>query len=127
MTEPSRLERQYRWMLAWFPATHRQVYGEKMIGVLLASADDGQRQPRPTDPADLAFGGLRIRLRGLFRTAHPDQDWRDALAAFSVAAPVLMLFLEASQLYNVFAFGGASPTRRSRLKEQASWAPWSSS
>jgi hypothetical protein len=31
------LERWYRRLLAWFPAEHRRVYGEEMVGVLLAS------------------------------------------------------------------------------------------
>ena len=39
------LERRYRRLLAWFPAKHRRVYGEEMIGVLLASAPDGQDRP----------------------------------------------------------------------------------
>ena len=46
MSEMSRLERRYRRLLAWYPARHRRTYGEEMIGVLLASAPDGQQHPR---------------------------------------------------------------------------------
>ena len=39
------LERRYRRLLACYPVEHRRVYGEEMIGVLLASTPNGQRQP----------------------------------------------------------------------------------
>ncbi len=102
MTAP--LERRYRRLLAWFPAEHRQMYGEEMVGVLLASASDGQRKPRPAELADLIAGGLRTRFRWLLRGDRLDQDWRDGLAGYSVAAPILMLIFMSYQLYNAFRF-----------------------
>jgi hypothetical protein len=85
------LERRYRRLLAWFPAEHRHTYGEEMIGVLLASAPDGQGRPAPGDVADLVSSGLRTRLRNWSGVRKIDPKWADALAAFTVAAPILML------------------------------------
>jgi hypothetical protein len=98
------LERRYRRLLAWFPAEHRHVYGEEMVGVLLASAPDGQRRPGPGEVIDLAAGGLRARLQSFLRAGRLDHDWRDALAVFSVAAPVLLLVYLSTQVYKVIRF-----------------------
>jgi hypothetical protein len=88
----ARLKRRYRRLLAWFPAEHRNVYGEEMIGVLLASAPEGQDRPSTAEAVDLIGGGLRARL-GRLRTPDGDQHWRDALAVFSVVAPFLLFQL----------------------------------
>jgi hypothetical protein len=93
------LERRYRRLLAWFPPQHRRTYGEEMIGVLLASASDGQDRPGPADVADLVSGGLRARLRSWPGVEKVDQKWADALAAYSVVAPVLMTGFLSVQLY----------------------------
>jgi hypothetical protein len=89
------LERSYRRLLGMYPARHRRVHGEEMLGVLLAAAADGQRRPRFGEALDLAWAALRIRLRG--RPADSDGQaaggWRDALAAFSVAGPVALALL----------------------------------
>jgi hypothetical protein len=90
MSEMSRLERRYRRLLAWYPVQHRRTYGEEMIGVLLASAPDGQQRPRLADTADLIRGGLRTRLRQI-RAGHMDPKWRDALAVYSVAVPAMWI------------------------------------
>lgn len=86
------LERRYRRLLAWFPAEHRQAYGEEMIGVLLASARPGSTRPSAAETADLIGGGVRSRLRRL-RSAdgEPGGFWRDALAAGAILAPLLLL------------------------------------
>ncbi len=34
----STLERRYRRLLAWYPADYRRIYGEEMLGVLMAAA-----------------------------------------------------------------------------------------
>lgn len=93
------LERRYRRLLAWFPAEHRHTYGEEMIGVLLASAPDGQGRPAPGDVADLVSSGLRTRLRTWSGVRKIDPRWADALAAYTVAAPILMLGYLSYQLY----------------------------
>ena len=82
-------ERGYRRLLAWYPAWHRQVHGEEMIGVLLAAAGSGKRRPGLAETVDIIWAGLLIRLRP--RTAAlPSGGWRDALAVFSVVAPVAL-------------------------------------
>ena len=84
------LEARYRRLLGWFPADHRAVHGEEMLGVLMAGADDDRDKPGVPETADLLLGAARIRLRP--GRALSDRDgWRDALAIFSVAGPVLIL------------------------------------
>lgn len=90
MTGP--LERRYRMLLACYPAGHRQAHAEEMLGALLAGARPGQRWPGLAESADLIWGALRIRAYGSLRGTE-DPGWRDALAVFSVAAPLLMLIL----------------------------------
>ncbi len=90
MSDLAALERRYRRMLIWFPAEHRRVYGEEMIGVLLASTAADQDRPSQADALDLIGGGLRTRLRQL-RTGDGHPAWRDALAVFSVVAPIVLL------------------------------------
>ena len=95
------LERRYRRLLTWFPTEHRRVYGEEMIGVLLASAPAGESPPGRAEILDLVGGGLRARLRRV-RTGEGNPAWRDALAVFSVVAPVVLLgWLTASYLANI--------------------------
>ena len=88
----SALERRYRRLLAWYPAEHRNAHGEEMIGVLLASARDGQRRPRLSDALDLALGGMRIRIRAI-SAGKFDPSFTDALAVYSIAAPVMWMII----------------------------------
>ncbi len=93
MTGAAALERRYRRLLAWYPATHRRAYGEEMVGVLLAAASDDQRRPRPAEVADLAAGASRAWLRTAVR-GRPDPGWQDALATVSLlAGPLLGVLL----------------------------------
>ena len=84
------LERGYRRLLACYPRRFRDEQGEELLGVLLANARDGQHRPALLEFADLVRNGLGMRL-------HPDvsrsarQGWSDAFAAYSLAAPVLLL------------------------------------
>jgi hypothetical protein len=84
------LERNYRWLLACYPARHRQAHGEEMLGVLLSAARDGQRRPSPREAANLVWGALLIWLRP-GRGEAADAGWRDTLAVFSLAAPVIVM------------------------------------
>ncbi len=90
------LEERYRRLLACFPAEHRRIYGEEMIGVLLASAPAGQRRPGAADTLNLFGGAARVRLRRLL-TGRPDPGWRDALALTSLIAPVVLVALALAQ------------------------------
>jgi hypothetical protein len=75
MSEAS-LERAYRRMLAWYPRGFQAEQGDEMLGVLMASAREGQRRPTrsgPPDPGHLSYpstpGG--IRAPSVAQT-HPD-------------------------------------------------------
>jgi hypothetical protein len=106
------LERRYRRLLVWFPAEHRRVHGEEMIGVLLASAGRGQRRPRLADALDLIKGGLQARLRR-GRYDGRDTGWRDTLAVASVAVPATLAMTWAVGIV-IWAF-----TARSRIPDPA--------
>jgi hypothetical protein len=90
VSDSNALERRYRRLLAWYPAEHRGVHGEEMIGVLLASAGPGQRRPRVADALDLIKSGLQARLRR-GRYDGSDTRWRDTLAVTSLAIPATLV------------------------------------
>ena len=90
MTGAAGLERGYRRLAACYPRRFRDEHGEELLAVLLASARDGQRRPGLLESADLVKNGLGMRLRpDNSRSAR--QGWSDALAAYSLAGPVLLL------------------------------------
>jgi hypothetical protein len=90
MTGDAGLERGYRRLLACYPRRFRDEHGEELLGVLLASARDGQHRPALLEFADLVRNGLGMRLRpDNSRSAR--QGWSDALAAYSLAGPVLLI------------------------------------
>jgi len=90
MSGDAGLERGYRRLLACYPRRFRDEHGEELLAVLLADAADGQHRPGVLESADLVRNGLGMRLRpDVSRSAR--QGWSDALAAYSLAAPVLLL------------------------------------
>ncbi len=103
----ARLERRYRRLLRLFPLEHRGVHGEEMLGVLLAAARPGQDKPGRADTSDLIAAAARIRLRPGGALSDGD-GWRDALAIFSVAAPVLMLASTGLSSWANYGWGPAS-------------------
>jgi hypothetical protein len=82
------LEDRYQRLLALYPAGHRAVHEEEMLGVLMTAAAPGQRRPRLSESAALIRGAIRIWLRPGRDPAH--QQWQDALAMVSVLLPLLM-------------------------------------
>jgi hypothetical protein len=83
------LERRYRRLLAWYPAEYRSIYGEEMLGVLMASASvRGSSRPGAAETLNLIGSALRTRLRSI--GSGTDPAWRDALAVYSLVAPVLV-------------------------------------
>jgi len=112
MNDDTGLERRYRRLLAWYPAQHRHAHREEMVGVLLASAQDGQRRPRPADALDLVLGGLRIRARA-FLAGRFGPGCTDALAVYSLAIPVMWMLVllawEAAAVWRMLRSGGGSP------------------
>lgn len=87
---PAGIELRYRRLLRWYPAGHRAVHEEEMLGVLMAGAGPGQSRPSVAQSADLLLGAARIRLRPGRALSDPS-GWRDAFAVYSVAAPLLVL------------------------------------
>jgi hypothetical protein len=90
MTGTAGLERGYRRLLACYPARFRSEHGEELVGVLLAGAREGQRRPGLAESASLLRSGLGMRLRPDASSA-ARRGWADALAAFSLAGPVLLV------------------------------------
>lgn len=82
------LERRYRRLLRLYPREFQARRGTEMLGVLMASARDGQTRPAPGDVADMVRGSLLMRLRG------PRGGWASALAAFAVLAPLLLVLTD---------------------------------
>jgi hypothetical protein len=106
------LERRYRRLLAWYPAEHRRVHGEEMIGVLLASAGHDKRRPGFAETLNLITGGLRIRLKPRHYDGL-DAGWRDTLAVASVAIPAMLAIVYAAIFswtgYNRIAIAASVP------------------
>ncbi len=58
MTDAAALERRYRRLLALYPAPFRREHEQEMLSVLMASAAEGQRRPRPRESTDLVRNAL---------------------------------------------------------------------
>ena len=97
----SALEGRYRRLLLAYPRTHRTLYQEEMLGVLLAAARPDQRRPSVPDVLDLAHGALRAWIRDIGRPR--SGQWWDALAVVSLLAPVLLGLRAAYELAVLFA------------------------
>jgi hypothetical protein len=83
------LERRYRRLLAWYPAEYRSIYGEEMLGVLMAAASArGSNRPGAAETLNLLGSALRTSLSPI--GSGTDLAWRDALAVYSLVAPVLV-------------------------------------
>ncbi len=60
MTESQRLERGYRRIVALYPRSFRRDSEEEIVGVLMATAREGQRRVGPAESADLIRGAVRM-------------------------------------------------------------------
>lgn len=65
MSDREDLERGYRRLLAYYPREFRRENEDEILGVLLASAPEGQRRVGVAEAADLIRGALRAWLRPL--------------------------------------------------------------
>ena len=90
MSEPASLEHGYQRLLAWYPPAFRSEQGEEMLAVLMAGAQPGQRRPGLLESLDVLRSAVRMRLRAML-SAPQSHGWTDALAVFSVAAPLFLL------------------------------------
>jgi hypothetical protein len=82
------LERRYRRLLRLYPREFRARREGEMLGVLMASARDGQTRPAPGSVADIVRGSLLMRVRG------PRGGWASALAAFALLAPLFLVLTD---------------------------------
>jgi hypothetical protein len=83
------LARRYRAYLALYPRAYRDAHEDEMLGVLLEGARPGQQFPGLVESADLIWGAIQIRMRLL--RSYPSNVGSDALAVFSLVAPLLLL------------------------------------
>jgi hypothetical protein len=94
MSYSPELERGYRRLLACYPRAFRRENADEIIGVLLATASEGQQRVGLAESADLIRGALRMRLRPAGR---PPQAVGGAIrlmcagAAGSVALQIAMV------------------------------------
>jgi hypothetical protein len=88
MTESAGLERRYRRLLSWYPQPFRREQEDEMIAVLMAGAPQDRRRPGLRESADVIRSALGMRLR---RAPRENPRWTDALALFSVVAPLFVV------------------------------------
>ncbi|HEX3492253.1 MAG TPA: hypothetical protein VHU92_23100 [Streptosporangiaceae bacterium] len=84
------LERGYRRLLAAYPQSFRREQEEEMLAVLMAGTQPGQRRPGLAEAVDVIVSGLRMRLRRA-GSESASRGWVEALAVFSVIAPLAVL------------------------------------
>jgi hypothetical protein len=93
VTESAALERRYRRLLAWYPREFRREQEDEMVAVLMAGARKGQRRPGLRETADVIRSALGMRLLRALRPGRENRRWTDALALFSVVAPVFVVLV----------------------------------
>ncbi len=124
MNQREELARRYRQRLALYPRAYRREHEEEMLAVLLECARPGQEFPRIVESLDLIGGALRMRLRLL--QPYEGNIGIDALAAFSLLAPLLLLgpVLATLMLHLVHGPAAPDPSLRARfpLMAQAYYA-----
>ena len=103
------LERRYRRLLRLYPREFRARRTDEMIGVLMASADDGQSRPARGDVRDIVRGSLLERLRG------PRGGWPFALSAFALVAPLFLVLTDILQVAFPYPESQAAVQRRLSL------------
>lgn len=84
------LEARYRRLMRWYPAEHRAVYQEEMLGVLMDCARPGRTRPGVAETVDLLAGALAYRVRRFGRDLR-GESWRSAAAVVAVLAPAVLL------------------------------------
>ncbi|HEV7708999.1 MAG TPA: hypothetical protein VGP16_12455 [Asanoa sp.] len=94
------LEKRYQRLLAWYPWSHRRVYEDEMLAVLVTGARPGQRWPSLGEAANLVASGLRARA-GAAVPAVAGPAWRAAATVFGLLAAILLLSQRVVRLFDV--------------------------
>jgi hypothetical protein len=105
------LERRYRRLLGLYPREFRARHADEMIGMLMASAADGQDRPARGDARDIVRGSLLARLRG------PRGGWPFALSAFALVAPWFLVLADILQVAFPYSQGQAAARGRVSVLE----------
>jgi hypothetical protein len=99
MTGGADLERGYRRLLACYPRRFRDEHGEELLGVLLASARDGQHRPALLECADLVRNGLGMRLRRHGHHQHAPRSGSEPVNTRLTVAAAVATVLASIALY----------------------------
>ena len=62
MSAPTHLERGYRRLLAFYPASFRREHEEEILSVLMDGATEGQQRPRLAESVNLLTHAISMRL-----------------------------------------------------------------
>jgi hypothetical protein len=100
------LEQRYRRLLRLYPRDFRARRTDEMIGVLMASAADGQNKPARGDVSDIVRSSLLARLRG------PRGGWPFTLSAFALVAPLFLVLTDILQVVFPYSESRAAGQRR---------------
>jgi uncharacterized membrane protein YvlD (DUF360 family) len=116
MSDPSKLERRYRRLLAWYPRAFRRENGQEILSVLMVSAPDGRRRPGLAESADLITNGLWLRLRPSVPPSARTVRAAVRLMCAGAAVGTVNLIIAVAFLLAALA-EGAKPVIRSSLSE----------
>jgi len=105
MTGGADLERAYRRLLVCYPSRFRDEHGEEFLGVLLASARDGQHRPALLECADLVRNGLGMRLRRRGHHQHARRSGSEPVNTRLTVAAAVATVLASIALYPLLQGG----------------------
>lgn len=91
------LERRYRRLLLLLPRTYRADRGEEILTVLMDSAPERRRWPKPSEALSLATHGLKVRS-GLSTEGIPSESARPLMRAVALLGTLYFSFLSAISL-----------------------------
>lgn len=117
----SELENRYRRLLAWYPWSHRRVYEDEMLAVLVAGARPGQRRPTLAEAANLVTSGLAARARTAF-SGPAGPAWADAAAVFGLLAAMALLSQRVVRSFERVAADPGAPSGMPLYLLAAGWA-----
>jgi hypothetical protein len=66
VSDPTKLERRYQRLLAFYPMEFRHEHEQEILSVLIAGADEGQRRPSLGEAIDLVSNAILMRLGHAF-------------------------------------------------------------